>query len=121
MLGSPKRPVRPTAAALRPTPNIHVRAAISSTTPIATRDQVGRSDGVTKASVNPAKTNITIVPSRTVTARSPSSASAVPRVRSPGANMAHAILRPAPDATAIAVSSMRPWGVIRPQKSAPLS
>ena len=68
--------IGPALAALRPTPNIHSKAASSRTTPIPTRAQVGRSDGVTNASVNPANTKITMVPNRTVTARRPSSDSA---------------------------------------------
>ena len=50
------------------------------------------------------------------TARRPSSASATPRGRSPGAMIVQPSRRPAAPAMTIAVSSSRPWGRISPQK-----
>jgi hypothetical protein len=55
------------------------------------RIHVGSEDGVTNASISPAHRNSRIVPMMMAIERRPSSAIACPRVRSPGAKVAHAI------------------------------
>ena len=112
---SPKRPVRPRATASRPRVTIQKMNASSTSTPMPTRTDTGKSLGVTKPSMRPATMKQSIRPSTITTERRPSSASASPRGRSPGAITVHPRRNPAAPATTIAVNSSRPWGRISPK------
>ena len=70
----------------------------------------GQGCGVTKPSMIPLTSSTSTSPIATVMRARPSSASAWPRVRAPGAIHDHEMRRPAAAATKIAVSSSRPCG-----------
>ena len=72
----------------------------------------GRVDGVTKPSMSPETNSESMRPIATVNRARPSSASAWPRVRVPGAIHAQKIRMPAAAATKMAVSSSSPCGAM---------